>query len=108
LEVEEECEGRSVMETKTKLLIMVGAAVTANCQPCLRTLIKKACEIGVDRKEISEAIGVAKAVRKSSMTQIDRFVSTLTGNTDAEMDSKSECGCSSPHVKTLEKQEVKK
>jgi AhpD family alkylhydroperoxidase len=96
------------METKTKLLIMVGAAVTANCQPCLKTLIKKANESGIDKKEISEAIGVAKAVRKSSMTQIDRFLSTLAGNAKAELDSKSECGCSSPQVKMLEKQEVKK
>jgi AhpD family alkylhydroperoxidase len=96
------------METKTKLLIMVGAAVTANCQPCLKTLIKKACESGVNKKEISEAIGVAKIVRKSSMTQIDRFVSTLTETASAEMDSKNECGCGSPQVKTLEKLEVKK
>jgi AhpD family alkylhydroperoxidase len=95
-----------MMETKTKLLIMVGAAVTANCQPCLKTLIKKARESGVDQKEIAEAIVAAKAARKSSMTQIDRFVSTGTAN--AEIDSKSECGCSSPQVKTLEKQEVKK
>jgi len=29
------------METKTKLLIAVGAAIVANCQPCLKTLLKK-------------------------------------------------------------------
>jgi AhpD family alkylhydroperoxidase len=97
-----------MMETKTKLLIMVGAAVTANCQPCLRTLIKKARESGADQKEITEAIGAAKVARKSSMTQIDRFVSTLTETANDESDSKNDCGCNSPQVKTLEIQEVKK
>ena len=55
------------METKTKLLIAVGAAFTANCQPCLRTTIKKALENGADKKEIAEAIGVSKIVRKNAM-----------------------------------------
>jgi len=82
------------MEIKTKLLIAVGAAVTANCQPCLKTLIKKAQDNGIDKKEIADAIGVAKAVRKGALTQIDRFVSTITGNTSAEQDSTSGCGCS--------------
>jgi AhpD family alkylhydroperoxidase len=97
-----------MMENKTKLLIMVGAAVTANCQPCLRNLIKKARESGVDQKEIAEAIAAAKTARKSSMTQIDRFVSTQTETANDEIDSKSDCGCGSPQAEALEKQEVKK
>ena len=52
------------METKTKLLIAVGAAVVANCQPCLKTLLKKAKENAVEEKEILEAISVARVVRK--------------------------------------------
>ena len=97
-----------MMETKTKLLIMVGAAVTANCQPCLRTLIKKARESGVNKKEIDEAIAAAKAARKSSMTQIDRFAPTLTETASTEIDTKSEYDRSLPQVKTIEKLEVKK
>ncbi len=80
------------METKTKMLIAVGAAFTANCQPCLRTIIKKTIDCGADKKEIAEAIGVAKVVRKSAMTQIDSFVS---GASEIEFngDSKISCGC---------------
>ena len=81
------------MDNKTKLLIAVGSAVTANCQPCLRTLIKKAKDSGAQEKEILEAIGIAKLVRKNSMTQIDRFVSGLTGNADASTED-PEKGCS--------------
>jgi AhpD family alkylhydroperoxidase len=61
------------METKTKWLIAVGAALTANCQPCLKTIVKKALESGAEKKEIAEAIGVAKVVRKNANTQMDRF-----------------------------------
>ena len=80
------------MEAKTKMLIAVGAAFTANCQPCLRTIVKKALESGADKKEIAEAIGVAKVARKSAITQIDRFA-TGVAEIEARGDSKSSCGC---------------
>jgi len=81
------------MEDKTKLLIAVGAAVTANCQPCLKTLIKKAKESGVQDKEILEAIGVARIVRKNSTTQIDQFLSGLSEAGYVAEDAKGGCGC---------------
>jgi AhpD family alkylhydroperoxidase len=80
------------METKTKMLIAVGAAFTANCQPCLRTVIKKALDSGADKKEIAEAIGVSRIVRKSAITQIDRFASGVA-EIELEGDSKVSCGC---------------
>ena len=80
------------METKIKLLIAVGAAFNANCQPCLKTIMKKALESGADKKEIAEAIGVAKLVRKNAMTQIDRFTAGLV-EIEAEESSNNSCGC---------------
>jgi AhpD family alkylhydroperoxidase len=80
------------METKTKLLIAVGAAVTANCQPCIKTLLKTALENKVEEKDILEAINIAKTVRKNSTTQIDRFLSSI-GSTDALQDATEGCGC---------------
>jgi AhpD family alkylhydroperoxidase len=82
------------MEAKTKILIAVGAAVVANCQPCLKTLLKKAKENSVEEKEILEAIGVARLVRKNSITQIDKFLSGLAGTEDAASTSGDGCGCS--------------
>ncbi len=81
------------METKTKLLIAVGAAVVANCQPCLKTLLKKAKEGGVEDKEMKEAIGVARLVRKNSITQIDKFLAGITGTEDSGDSSADGCGC---------------
>jgi hypothetical protein len=81
------------METKTKLLIAVGAVFNANCQPCLRNTIKKALDAGANKKEIVEAIGVSKLVRKTAMTQIDRFASGIA-EIEVEAGSPNSCGCS--------------
>jgi alkylhydroperoxidase/carboxymuconolactone decarboxylase family protein YurZ len=77
LEVEEKCDGRTVLETKTKLLIAVGAAFVSQCQPCLKNIIVKSIDSGANEKEIAEAIGVARLVRKNAIMQIDRFASGL-------------------------------
>jgi AhpD family alkylhydroperoxidase len=81
------------MDAKTKLLIAIGAAVVANCQPCLKTLLKKTKENKVTEKEILEAIGVARLVRKNSINQIDKFLADLAGTENAPMDSETGCGC---------------
>ena len=67
------------MEYKTKLLIAVGASFTANCQPCLKTAVAQAQLAGVEEKELREAIGVGRIVRKGAMGKMDKFASTLTG-----------------------------
>ncbi len=80
------------MDTKTKWLIAVGAAFTIDCQPCLKTITKKALESGADKKEIAEAIGVAKVVRKNANTQMDRFAAGLLDLEIGE-NKESSCGC---------------
>jgi len=77
------------MEEKTKILIAVGASVTANCQPCLKTAITQAQGIGVEKKEILEAIAIGRLVRKGATGKMDKFASALTGKNLA--DSPDEC-----------------
>jgi AhpD family alkylhydroperoxidase len=67
------------MEDKVKLLIAVGASITANCQPCLKTAVSQAELAGVNKKEILEAIAIGRVVRKGAFGKMDRFASTLTG-----------------------------
>jgi AhpD family alkylhydroperoxidase len=54
------------VEDRIKLLIAVGASVTANCRPCLKTAVTGAQGAGVDKKEIIEAIAIGRVVRKGS------------------------------------------
>jgi AhpD family alkylhydroperoxidase len=67
------------MEDRIKLLIAVGASVTANCQPCLKTAVTHAQSAGVDKKEIIEAIAIGRVVRRGAFGKMDKFASGLTG-----------------------------
>ena len=99
------------MENKTKLLIAVGAAVTANCQPCLKTAVAEAQQVGAENREILEAIAIGRVVRKGAIGKMDKLASTLTGkdimnspdecpfgSTEEEVkewvDQDDQCGCS--------------
>ena len=76
------------MENKTKLLIAVGAAITANCQPCLQTAVSQAEAAGVQKKEIIEAIAIGRIVRRGAIGKMDKTASALTGK---EVSSSDEC-----------------
>jgi len=89
----EECEGRTGMEEKIKWLIAAGAAFNANCQPCLKTIFKKALEAGASKKEIAEAIGVAKLVRRNATTFMDKFAAGMTDMAIGEESGNTGCGC---------------
>ena len=68
------------MEDKVKLLIAVGAAVTANCQPCLKTAVSQAQIAKAEKKEILEAIQIGRLVRRGANGKLDVQASALTGN----------------------------
>jgi AhpD family alkylhydroperoxidase len=83
------------MENRIKLLIAVGASVTANCHPCLEHLMREAKDSGAEEKEIMEAIAIAKMVRKGAMAHMDEFASGLIGEAKpVAEDSENGCGCS--------------
>ena len=65
------------MDVRIKELIAIGASVTANCHPCFKYHVDKAKESGADEQEITEAIVVAKMVRKGSESQMEELVSSV-------------------------------
>jgi len=67
------------MEDRIKLLIAVGASVTANCRPCLKTAVTQAESVGVEKKEIIEAIAIGRVVRRGAVGKMDKFAFSLTG-----------------------------
>ncbi|RDE17060.1 MAG: hypothetical protein C4K49_03680 [Candidatus Thorarchaeota archaeon] len=82
------------MNYKTKMLIAVGAAVTANCQPCLESAVTVARDNGLEETEILEAIGVAKMVRRGAIGNMDEFASALTGTAGGDAETPGHgCGC---------------
>ncbi len=49
----------SVLDSKTKELILVGIAVALRCEPCIVLHIKKALEVGAKPEEIADSISLA-------------------------------------------------
>lgn len=80
------------MEDKLKLLIAVGAAVAANCQPCLKTAVSQAGVSGLGKKEIMEAIQIGRLIRRGANGKMDQFASTLTGNDVSSSEEKCPFG----------------
>lgn len=65
------------MDDQTKELIAVGAAVTANCQPCLEYHVKEAQKYGASESMIKEAIEVGQMVKKGAMRKFNEFIPTI-------------------------------
>lgn len=95
------------MEDKIKMLIAVGAAVTANCQPCLQTAVNQAQKIGVEKKEISEAMAIGRVVRKGATGKMDRFCGTLIGKNITDNEDDCPFGSSEEDVKEWVNQDDK-
>jgi len=67
-----------VIDVKVKELIAIGASVSANCHPCVKYHVNKAQQMGIEEKEIQQAIEVGKMVRKGAAGQMDELVSEIT------------------------------
>jgi len=81
-----------VLDEKTKELVAVGAAITANCQPCLEYHTAKARELGIGDDDILEAVKVAKQVRRGATAKMDRFASDhVSGQKEVVAPAGCEC-----------------
>ena len=81
------------IDDKTKELIAIGASVAVNCQPCLQYHVAKAKEAGACDDGITDAVAVAKMVRKGAMSEMDKFAVTVLKNTPADLGANDECPC---------------
>jgi len=69
------------MNDKIRELIAVGASITANCQPCLKSHVEKAITFGACPEEVSAAIEIGKRVRKGATAKMEAFSSNLQAGT---------------------------
>ncbi len=91
------------LDEHTMRLIAVGTSITANCQPCLKSMMAVALESGADEQEIAEAIEVGKRVRGGAASKMDRFILDLNYTVLASgAVSNGGCGCDSSEKITME------
>jgi AhpD family alkylhydroperoxidase len=84
------------LDQRIQRLIAVGAAISANCQPCLQTNVTEALKEGADEQEIAEAIEVGKRVRQGAAVKMNSFILSLKDGTSIAAGLSTDgCGCSS-------------
>ena len=82
------------LDHRIKALVAVGAAVSANCQPCLESTLALALESGAEPPEIAAAIEVGKMIRRGAASKMDSFVTSLNLTEPVPAGpTPSGCGC---------------
>jgi AhpD family alkylhydroperoxidase len=82
-----------VLEPRVRELVAIGAAIAANCEPCLRHHFTAARELGVTREEMAEAVGVAQAVKDSPAQAILELADRYLKEQPAAAEAACACGC---------------
>ncbi len=80
-----------MLDTKTKELIAIGAAVAAKGQPCLDYHLAEAGKVGASASEVRTAVGVARMVRKASDENMDAYTDGKLGGQAPELKAPSAC-----------------
>ena len=68
-----------MLSAKEKVLVGIGAAITAGCQPCVRSLIRAARTAGACERSIRLAIETGLAARASSTEAMARWAEAEQG-----------------------------
>jgi len=83
------------MDKRTKDLIAVGAAMAANCQPCLQKTVDIARAGGADEQDILDAVAVGNLIKNGAAAKMDGFASGMFKDYKENLASaESPCGCS--------------
>ncbi len=84
-----------MLDKKTKELIAIGASVSCNCHPCVKFHLNKAGKLGIEPKDIKEALKVGMMVRSGAADQMEKLLSEVSGELGIEVldnsDGKKHC-----------------
>lgn len=72
------------MDERMKELVAMGAAVAANCHPCMDHHLAKCDELGISRDEVSQAVKVGLMVNHGAEREIRKKARDLLGDLMAE------------------------
>lgn len=79
------------LDTKTEELIAIGAALAANCEPCLRHHVRRGAEAGCTAEAMRRAVEIAQAVKETPTRLLARLADRLLGSSLGPQGGDSPC-----------------
>jgi hypothetical protein len=86
-----------IVNYKVTMLIAAGAAMAANCEPCLNKIVPDLIEAGVDEADIQKAVEIGQFVKDKPAAIMKEAADALAGTRLSEQ-HKSE-GCPADSMK---------
>lgn len=74
-------------------LVAIGAAVAANCEPCLKYHVRKAREVGLTDDQLQAAVAVARQVKETPARLILEAADRLLAPDDRAGHESVKVGC---------------
>lgn len=72
--------------------VAIGAAIGANCEPCLRHHTREAMKLGISADDIAKAVAFAATVKETPAQNILKLAQRLT-QPGGEASGAANCGC---------------
>jgi len=73
------CCGNSLFSPAVAELVAIGAAIAANCEPCLKYHYAKAKTLGVSKDDMAKAVATAKGVKEAPAESVLKLASKILG-----------------------------
>jgi hypothetical protein len=89
-----------IVDYKVTMLIAAGAAMAANCEPCLNKVVPDLIEAGVAEADIRKAVEIGQFVKDKPAAIMKEAADALTGSHLSE--SQNSEGCPAERLKQAE------
>ena len=90
-------DSTQIVDYKITMLIAAGAAMAANCEPCLNKIVPDLIEAGVAEADIQKAVEIGQFVKDKPAAIMKEAADALTGTHLSELDKSG--GCPSDSLK---------
>ena len=91
-----------IVDFKVTMLIAAGAAMAANCEPCLNKIVPDLIGAGVAEADIRKAVEIGQFVKDKPAAIMKEAADVLTGSQLADQQTSAGCGCPSERLNQTE------
>lgn len=83
----------SVLSTEQEELVAIGAALAANCEPCLKYHVRKGREAGMTDAQLRAAVALARTVKETPARLILEVADRLLAPGEQVSTEPAKAGC---------------